>query len=106
MRGGRGVRPTPIGSLVGLHLGQLAGPAFGTRVAHVVVAPSPGSSAGSVLVAPLVHHGGEALLIHVHVGDGVQQAVDAVWEVVHAGVAATFGVPGDTLSTGGGVRSK
>ena len=80
-----------------VHLGQLAGSTLGAREAHVVV-PASGSGAGSstALVASLVQHGRHGLLVHVHVGDGVQQAVDAVREVVHAGAGHALGVSGDT----------
>ena len=78
---------------VGVDLGQLAGAALGPREGQVVVALRP--LARAVLVAALVQHGGEGVLVHVHVGDGVQQTVDAVREVVHARVAATFRVPGE-----------
>ena len=80
-----------------VHLGQLAGSTLGAREAHVVV-PASGSGAGSstALVASLVQHGRHGLLVHVHVGDGVQQTVDAVREVVYAGAGHALGISGDT----------
>lgn len=80
-------------------LGQLRGlGSLRAGVAFVVVA---GGREGLLRASGVgwrpVQQGGELVVVHIDVGDGVQQAVDAAWEVLHAGVGSSLRVPGEMV---------